>query len=65
MIERIYPVICIAGAMLFASFRLVGAQDVKPVPVSGNIRWIYNYAEGQKIARETGKPILVVFRCER
>lgn len=51
--------------MLLTSTGLASAQDMKPVPVSGNIRWIYNYADGQKSARESGKPIWVVFRCER
>jgi hypothetical protein len=51
--------------MLLAVARLAGAHEVKTVPVTGNIQWIDSYAEGQEIARATGKPIWVVFRCER
>jgi endonuclease V-like protein UPF0215 family len=42
-----------------------GAVVIEPVPVTGKIEWVYNYAEGKKLARETGKPMFVVFRCER
>ena len=38
---------------------------IAPVPVTGNIQWVYSYAEGQQLARKTGKPMFVVFRCER
>ena len=27
-------------------------------------RWLNNWEEGRKIARESGKPLFVVFRCE-
>lgn len=57
--------LCAVGALIFTSSRLIGAEGVKPIPVTGNIQWVYGYAEGQKLARETGKPLLVVFRCER
>ena len=51
--------------MLLASIRSAAAAEVKPVPVTGNIQWVYSYEEGQTLARQTGKPMLVVFRCER
>ena len=38
---------------------------IAPVPVTGKIQWVYSYAEGQQLARKTGKPMFVVFRCER
>ena len=65
MIERLSALICIASAIVFTTARLAAAEAIKPVPVIGNIQWIYSYEEGQKIARESGKPIFVVFRCER
>jgi hypothetical protein len=43
----------------------LGAVVIEPVPVTGKIEWVYSYAEGKKVARETGKPMFVVFRCER
>ena len=59
-------------AFVFMSFLFVGAllhaeAIPKPAasPVEGNIHWVYDYAEGQKLSKETGKPMFVVFRCER
>ena len=59
-------------AFVFMSFLFVGsllhAEAIpKPAvsPVEGNIHWVYDYAEGQKLSKETGKPMFVVFRCER
>ena len=56
---------CVAGAMFFAVICLARAAAIEPTPVTGKIKWVYSYAEGQKLARETGKPLFVVFRCER
>ena len=47
------------------SFSSGAATQIAPTPVPGKIAWVYNYAEGQQLARETGKPMFVVFRCER
>lgn len=41
------------------------ADAPEPVPVDGKIDWVYQYEEGKRLARETGKPLFVVFRCER
>ena len=41
------------------------AEPMRPQPVDGNIRWLYSYAEGQRVARADNKPLFVVFRCER
>ena len=54
-----------ACAILLASARLSEGAQPAPVPVTGKIKWIYSYESGQKLARETGKPMLVIFRCER
>lgn len=55
----------IALGILFTVARATGATVIEPVPVTGKIQWVYSYAEGQKLARESGKPLLVIFRCER
>lgn len=34
------------------------------LPASDDINWLGNYSEARKVARETGKPLLVEFRCE-
>jgi hypothetical protein len=43
----------------------VRANAIPPQPVDGKIRWVYDYAEGRRLARQTHKPLFVVFRCER
>jgi hypothetical protein len=43
----------------------VRAETIPPQKVDGKITWVYGYAEGQRLARENGKPLFVVFRCER
>jgi len=58
MIGRLMAFMCVAGTVS-------GAVVIEPVPVTGKIEWVYSYAEGKKLARETGKPMFVVFRCER
>ena len=42
-----------------------GQEKIPPQPVSGKITWVYGYAEGKEVARQSGKPMFVVFRCER
>ncbi len=40
-------------------------ETIPAVEIGGKIRWVYSYDEGKQRARETGKPLFVVFRCER
>lgn len=35
------------------------------VPVDGKIKWVYDLEAGQRQSRESGKPLFIVFRCER
>lgn len=37
----------------------------KPQPVDGKIKWVYDYEDGKRLSKESGKPMFVVFRCER
>ena len=53
------------GALLLSSARPLVAAAIAPTPVTGRIQWVMNYDEGKKLARANGKPLLVVFRCER
>ena len=39
--------------------------EIAPERVTGGIDWIYDYAEAKKLAEKNGKPLFVVFRCER
>ena len=58
--------LCAIGAATAILTSVAGDVTViAPVPVTGKIQWVYSYAEGQQLARKTGKPIFVVFRCER
>jgi len=36
-----------------------------PQPVGGKIKWVYDYEQGKRLSRQTGRPMFVVFRCER
>jgi hypothetical protein len=40
-------------------------EKPEPQPVDGKIKWVFDYEEGKRLSRETGKPMFVVFRCER
>lgn len=55
----------LVAAMVLTYAGLSGAENIKPSPVDGAIRWVYDYEEGRKVARANGKPLMVVFRCER
>lgn len=55
----------VAALALLSSSISLSAALIEPVPVSGEIEWVYNYEEGKALARKTGKPMFVVFRCER
>ena len=33
--------------------------------VDGNIKWVYDYDQAKLVSQATGKPMFVVFRCER
>ncbi|GBD36161.1 hypothetical protein HRbin36_01282 [bacterium HR36] len=59
---RLYLVFGVCVAALHGTLY---AQGPKPNPVPGKIRWVYSYEEGKRLARETGKPLFVVIRCER
>ena len=65
MIDRFSAVLCFAGAVLLTPVQLAAAEAITPIPATGNIQWVFSYEEGQKLARESGKPLFVVFRCER
>jgi len=49
--------------ILFAA--IADADDPKPTPVNGKIKWVYDYEDGKKQSLESGKPMFVVIRCER
>ncbi len=57
-----------SATLLVIGMFLNAAQAIeKPdsQPISGKIKWVYDYQEGKRASQETGKPTFVVFRCER
>ena len=62
LLARLVPFAIFVSLIVSAA---VGAAEKIPTqPVTGKIDWVYNYAEGQAAARQSGKPLFVVFRCE-
>ena len=58
----------IAALWLISPMANLAAADIErpeTQPVSGKIKWVYDYEEGKKLARQDGRPLMVVFRCER
>lgn len=56
------------GILMTSSALVVSAKEIhKPetVEVSGKIDWVYDYQKGMKLSESTGRPMFVVFRCER
>ena len=43
----------------------ITAEKIAVQKVDGKIEWVYSYQTGKQQARQTGKPLFVVFRCER
>lgn len=41
------------------------AQKPEPQELDGNIDWVYDYDAGKLLSKTSGKPMFVVFRCER
>ena len=56
---------CVWTALILGWGTTAFAKTGAPQKVDGKIRWVYGYAEGQKLARDSSKPLFVVFRCER
>ncbi len=54
-------VLLIGGACIAAR----GAEKPAQQDISGKIEWVYDYEEGRRASRETGRPMFIVFRCER
>ena len=57
--------ICLAAGMGLTLSSGAEPSPIPVAPVSGGIEWIYDYAKGRDLAGQSGKPVFVVFRCER
>lgn len=52
-------------SQMFASTLIYPQEKPASTDVSGDIEWVFDISNGQKISRETGRPMFIVFRCER
>ncbi len=50
---------------IFCGASLGAVEKPQATEISGKIKWTYDYEDGKRLCRETGKPMFVVFRCER
>lgn len=64
IVRRALPAL-LGVAVLLLTLSTQAEEKPAPDPVGGKIRWVYDYQRGQLASRETGKPMFVVFRCER
>ena len=56
--------LAVALALVWGASGALG-ERIPPEPVDGTIQWVYSYDDGKALARTSGKPLFVVFRCER
>lgn len=47
------------------SFAADPTKKPAATPVDGNVDWVYDYEQGKQLSKQSGKPMFVVFRCER
>ena len=50
--------------VLSTLFTVTGSASARPELDASRYGWYADYAAGQAEARRTGKPIMLVFRCE-
>ena len=55
----------LAATMLATTATSLLAEKIPAQKVDGRIDWVGDYQRGRSLAKQTGKPMLVVFRCER
>ncbi len=60
--SRVTPLIAAFLAMTPAPSM---AQKPAVQKIDGLVNWVYDYEQGRQLAKRTGKPMFVVFRCER
>ena len=62
-LTRLAHVLCTLFAL--GTGTALASDRPDPQPVEGRIQWVYDYEEGKALSQQTGKPMFVVFRCER
>ncbi len=54
-----------AGSFLFWPAASSAIDKPPTIEVDGNIEWVYDYDKAKLRSQISGKPMFVVFRCER
>lgn len=57
--------LCLIGLTIGLSPSALALEKPKIQKLDGKIEWLYDYEEGKRLSKKSGKPIFVVFRCER
>jgi hypothetical protein len=55
----------VVAALLLGPTASSAIEKPPAVEVDGNIKWVYDYDEAKLLSQASGKPMFVVFRCER
>lgn len=63
-IHQFVAFIALPLAIAFSSSALA-QEKPESQKIGGKIEWVYDYEEGKRKSGTTGKPMFVVFRCER
>lgn len=58
-------VLALSLAACMSTSATLAAESPAAQPVTGKITWVYDYNEAKRVSKQTGKPMFVVFRCER
>jgi hypothetical protein len=57
---------CWAALAVAGMIQAPGTVETIPSqPVPGKVHWVFDYAAAKRLALASGKPLFVVFRCER
>ncbi len=61
------PCLAVLAVLSFFLSAATAQEIAKPAvqKVDGKISWVYDYENGKALSAESGKPMFVVFRCER
>ncbi|MFT5300448.1 MAG: hypothetical protein ACI814_001225 [Mariniblastus sp.] len=61
------PIFLLSSFLTLAAIASISLAQDKPeaTEVNGKIKWVFNLEEGQRLSKQSQKPMFIVFRCER
>ncbi len=62
---KLAVIVLVVSCQIVASGLSFSQEKPAPTEVSGDIDWVFDIEEGQKISQDSSKPMFIVFRCER